>query len=198
MVRQYRKRPNDEEADEARGSKEAERSRSRSRSSSRERKRSYRGVPDQRHRSGHEHKPTVAANSIQRGKVTSVRDFGFFVRLDNERDRDGLVHISHAVSVRIEVEELRQLFPVGRRVWTKVLSTSPDGKISLSTKLVDQHTGVDLDPQNTGKATREVQQGTSKADRDVPSASEAGGRFVEPIGPVSHLHVRPSVSHSMA
>ena len=190
MVKQYRKRPQEDDdegagkadarAEESQEPQEAQRhpredrrERSRSRSPERERER--------------ERKLSPAVNQILRGRVTSVREFGCFVRL-LEHDRDGLVHISQATGARVEVEELKELFPVGRSVWVKVVSISPDAKkVGLSTKLVDQTCGADLDPGHTGKATRESQQkGCDNATgRTVPA--EGVSRFVEPIGKVPDL-----------
>eukprot|EP00315_Gephyrocapsa_oceanica_P011610 CAMPEP_0185285260 /NCGR_PEP_ID=MMETSP1363-20130426/1607_1 /TAXON_ID=38817 /ORGANISM="Gephyrocapsa oceanica, Strain RCC1303" /LENGTH=285 /DNA_ID=CAMNT_0027881027 /DNA_START=22 /DNA_END=880 /DNA_ORIENTATION=+ len=72
-----------------------------------------------------------AAGTVVEGTVSSVREFGVFVRLPG-RDRDGLLHISQASDKRISAEELRLLYPVGKALSVKVLSVAPDGKLSLS------------------------------------------------------------------
>ncbi|EOD26202.1 hypothetical protein EMIHUDRAFT_115134 [Emiliania huxleyi CCMP1516] len=72
-----------------------------------------------------------ATGTVVEGTVSSVREFGVFVRLPG-RDRDGLLHISQASDKRISAEELRLLYPVGKALSVKVLSVAPDGKLSLS------------------------------------------------------------------
>ena len=117
-----------------------------------------------------------------RGRVTSVREFGAFVRM-LDHNKDGLVHISQVANVRVEVDELKRLLPVGSLCWAKVLSVDADGKkVSLSTKLVGQDSGEDLDPGHTGAATK-------KPSESGPSATPAGSttRFAEPTGPVPEL-----------
>ena len=180
MGRQYRKRPQQDEDDEDAEAQHRvrtgrERSHSRSRSASPGREQGRKSDTKSDSKSDARKVSDLAINTILRGRITSVREFGCFVRLDRERERDGLVHISQATGSRIEVDDLKKLFPVGQSVWVKVLSVSPDGKVALSTKLVDQLDGTDLDPDHTGKTTKEAQKPPDGSTRT----------YVEPIGPVS-------------
>ena len=111
------------------------RERSRSRSNSEERLlssepsvRAAAGAEKARER---ERDKPFATGTVVEGTVSSVREFGVFVRLPG-RDRDGLLHISQASDKRISAEELRLLYPVGKALSVKVLSVAPDGKLSLS------------------------------------------------------------------
>ena len=72
----------------------------------------------------------IETGAIVSGKVTGITDFGAFV--DFDEGKTGLVHISE-VGVGY-VKDIRDQLKVGQEVKCKVLSVSPDGKISLSIK----------------------------------------------------------------
>ncbi len=72
---------------------------------------------------------------ILSGKVTGLTDFGAFVEL--EGGKTGMIHISEVAPNY--VKDIREHLSVGQEVKAKVISVSPEGKISLSIrKLADQ------------------------------------------------------------
>jgi polyribonucleotide nucleotidyltransferase len=77
---------------------------------------------------------------IYNGKVVKTVDFGAFVNFLGARD--GLVHISELAPQR--VGKVTDVVKVGDQVKVKVLGFDDRGKIKLSMKRVDQHTGEDL------------------------------------------------------
>lgn len=82
---------------------------------------------------------------IYQGRVTAVKDFGAFVRLNGVRGAvDGLVHTS-AIHDGGRVNHPSDFLSRNQAVYVKVVSNR-DGKIGLSMKEVDQRTGEDLLP----------------------------------------------------
>lgn len=79
-------------------------------------------------------------NRIYRGKVVKVVDFGAFVNFLGSKD--GLVHISHLSSAR--VEKSSHVVSEGQDVWVKVIGFDERGKVRLSMKMVDQDSGEDI------------------------------------------------------
>ncbi|XP_015694102.1 probable pre-mRNA-splicing factor ATP-dependent RNA helicase DEAH5 isoform X2 [Oryza brachyantha] len=75
---------------------------------------------------------------VCRGRVTGVADAGCFVRLDDARGREGLVHVSEMPGRRIAVKR-------GQEVFVKIV-TVQGHKLGLSMRDVDQDTGRDLLP----------------------------------------------------
>jgi len=92
--------------------------------------------------------PLPPLNSIHRGVVTNIKQFGAFVELEGFK-RQGLVHISRLANSRVEAVE--DIVQVGEAVFVKVVGIE-DGKISLSMRDVDQSSGQDLDPENKHQA----------------------------------------------
>lgn len=77
----------------------------------------------------------IEEGTIVSGKVTGLTDFGAFVEI--EGGKTGMIHISEVASDY--VKDIKQHLSVGQEVKTKVISVSPEGKISLSIrKLNDQ------------------------------------------------------------
>lgn len=77
----------------------------------------------------------IEEGAIVSGKVTGLTDFGAFVEL--EGGKTGMIHISEVAANY--VKDIREHLTVGQEVKTKVISVSPDGKISLSIrKLIEQ------------------------------------------------------------
>ena len=73
--------------------------------------------------------------AIVSGKITGLTDFGAFVEL--EGGKTGMIHISEVASNY--VKDIREHVSVGQEVKAKIISISPEGKISLSIrKLNDQ------------------------------------------------------------
>eukprot|EP00049_Salpingoeca_infusionum_P022932 m.9592 g.9592 ORF g.9592 m.9592 type:complete len:1278 (+) comp5472_c0_seq1:307-4140(+) len=80
---------------------------------------------------------------IYQGRVSSVKQFGFFVTLFGIRDPcDGMVHVSQ-ISSTGRVGDPAEFVQRGQPVYVKVLSVV-NKKISLSFKDVDQATGEDV------------------------------------------------------
>jgi predicted RNA-binding protein with RPS1 domain len=90
-------------------------------------------------------------DSIERGEVVRIEDYGAFVQLERYRGMRGLVHISQIAATRLE--QVTDAVSVQDIVWVKVLEVSeeesPDGrprhKIRLSMKDASQDgSGQDL------------------------------------------------------
>ena len=77
---------------------------------------------------------------IYKGKVVRIVDFGAFVNFFGSQD--GLVHISELAPRR--VEKVNDIVKEGDDVFVKVLEMDNRGKIRLSMKRVDQHTGHEI------------------------------------------------------
>ncbi|KAK3909898.1 Nucleolar protein of 40 kDa [Frankliniella fusca] len=85
----------------------------------------------------------TSINSIFIGEVASVQTYGAFVKIPGG-PHQGLVHRSQIS--KVHVAEVSDVLAKGDRVWCKIISTTDDGKIALSMKVVDQGNGKDLDP----------------------------------------------------
>ena len=72
--------------------------------------------------------------SILEGKVTGITKFGAFVSLGD--GKSGLVHISEIANTY--VSEVRDYVQDGQSVKVKVIGVTPDGKINLSMKRVEE------------------------------------------------------------
>ena len=71
---------------------------------------------------------------IVSGKVTGLTDFGAFVEL--EGGKTGMIHISEVAPNY--VKDIKEHLTVGQEVKAKVLTVSPEGKISLSIKKLSE------------------------------------------------------------
>ncbi len=90
--------------------------------------------------------------AIVSGKITGLTDFGAFVEL--EGGKTGMIHISEVASNY--VKDIREHVSVGQEVKAKVISVSPEGKISLSIrKLNDQPKEKEQRPQRPQKPRAE-------------------------------------------
>lgn len=77
----------------------------------------------------------IEEGAIISGKVTGLTDFGAFVEL--EGGKTGMIHISEVAPNY--VKDIKEHLTVGQEVKVKVITVSPEGKISLSIrKLVEQ------------------------------------------------------------
>lgn len=77
----------------------------------------------------------IEEGAIVNGKITGLTDFGAFVEL--EGGKTGMIHISEVAANY--VKDIKEHLTVGQEIKTKVISVTPDGKISLSIrKLNDQ------------------------------------------------------------
>lgn len=72
----------------------------------------------------------IEEGAIVSGKVTGLTDFGAFVEL--EGGKTGMIHISEVAPNY--VKDIKEHLTVGQEVKAKVLTISPEGKISLSIK----------------------------------------------------------------
>jgi len=75
----------------------------------------------------------VEIGAIVEGKVSGVTNFGVFVEIG---DVTGMVHISEVA--RNYVKDLKEYVRVGQAVMVKVISVSPEGKISVSMKQAEE------------------------------------------------------------
>lgn len=76
----------------------------------------------------------IEEGAILSGKVTGLTDFGAFVEL--EGGKTGMIHISEVASNY--VKDIKDHLSVGQEVKTKIISISPEGKISLSIKRLEE------------------------------------------------------------
>ncbi|GAB1608605.1 nucleolar protein of 40 kDa-like [Argonauta hians] len=96
-----------------------------------------------RYRRDDEDPPKI--NTLFRGEVASVTNYGVFIQLPGYR-KQGLVHKSQMSNSHID--DPSEMLSVRERVYCKVIGITDEGKISLSMKCVDQTSGKDLDPNN--------------------------------------------------
>ena len=82
----------------------------------------------------------IEAGVIVEGKVTGITDFGAFVEMEN--GKTGMVHISEVAPDF--VKDIREHLEIGQAVKCKVISVSPEGKISLSIRKALEETGESM------------------------------------------------------
>ncbi len=71
----------------------------------------------------------VEVGAIVAGKVSGITNFGVFVDIGGAT---GMVHISEVA--KNYVKDLKEYVHMGQEVMVKVISVSPEGKVSLSMK----------------------------------------------------------------
>lgn len=76
----------------------------------------------------------LEVGTILEGKVTGITKFGAFVELPG--GKTGMVHISEVAPTF--VKEIRDYVTENQMVKVKILSISPEGKVSLSMKRVNE------------------------------------------------------------
>ncbi|PQP91573.1 putative pre-mRNA-splicing factor ATP-dependent RNA helicase DEAH5 [Prunus yedoensis var. nudiflora] len=81
--------------------------------------------------------------TVHKGRVAKVMDNGFFVQLNDQGGREGLVHVSQISNRRIR--NAKDVVKRDQEVYVKVVSVS-GRKLSLSMRDVNQRTGKDLLP----------------------------------------------------
>lgn len=108
-------------------------------------------------------------NSIQRGSIVRIQDYGAFVRIgDGSQYKDGLLHVSR-ISATGRIDAPSDVVSEGDAVWVKVCDVNLDAqKYSVDMRFVRQKNGEDLDPNGT------------KADAGGKGA-KGGGKGPEPI-----------------
>lgn len=87
----------------------------------------------------------LTVGTILSGKVSGITKFGAFVTLPG--GKSGLVHISEVAGTF--VADVHDFLAVGQEVTVKVLSVTPEGKISLSIK---QAQPARPQPQHTARS----------------------------------------------
>ena len=80
----------------------------------------------------------IEAGAVLEGRVTGITAFGAFVALPD--GKSGLIHISEVANTY--VTDIRAHLSVGQTVKVRVLSVSPEGKISLSAKRAEAPEGA--------------------------------------------------------
>ena len=76
----------------------------------------------------------LETGAVLEGKVTGITKFGAFVALPE--GKSGLIHISEVANTY--VNDVHEYLTEGQTVKVKVLSISPEGKISLSAKRAEE------------------------------------------------------------
>lgn len=76
----------------------------------------------------------VEVGTVLEGKVTGITKFGAFVALPG--GKSGLVHISQVANAY--VTDIHDFLADGQTVKVRVMSISPEGKISLSVKQAEE------------------------------------------------------------
>lgn len=76
----------------------------------------------------------MKAGDIVKGRITGIKPYGAFVRLED--DNDGLIHISEFSDGF--VRSIEDFVSVGETVSLEVLSVGEDSKVSLSYKRVNK------------------------------------------------------------
>ena len=112
----------------------------------------------------------IEEGAILSGKVTGLTDFGAFVEL--EGGKTGMIHISEVASNY--VKDIREHLSVGQEVKVKVISISPDGKISLSIKRLteqpkEQRVARPAKPKSERRSSPQVWNGQKSS---APQAGE--------------------------
>lgn len=75
----------------------------------------------------------VEKNKVYKGTITSIKNFGLFVKIFSQ---EGLCHISEISHSRISVEQLEKLYREGDKIDVKVLDINENGQIKLSHKVL--------------------------------------------------------------
>lgn len=81
----------------------------------------------------------IETGTVISGKITGITDFGAFVEI--EGGKTGMVHISE-VSAGY-VKNIKEHLEIGQEVKAKVISVSPEGKISLSIRKLEQENAAE-------------------------------------------------------
>lgn len=76
----------------------------------------------------------LEVGAIVEGKVTGITNFGAFVEIPG--GKTGMVHISEVAPTF--VKEIRDYVKVGETIKVKVLNITPEGRVSLSIKRVNE------------------------------------------------------------
>ena len=105
----------------------------------------------------------IEVGAVLEGKVTGITKFGAFVALPD--GKSGLVHISEVANAY--VTDIHDFLSDGQPVKVRVLSISPEGKISLSVKRAEER------PTPAGQP---IQRSASRP-APQPAGGDAGGYY---------------------
>lgn len=89
----------------------------------------------------------IEEGAIVSGKVTGLTDFGAFVEIED--GKTGMIHISEVAANY--VKDIKEHLTVGQEVKAKVISVSPEGKISLSIRRITAEQPKEQRPQRPQK-----------------------------------------------
>ena len=109
----------------------------------------------------------LEVGTVLEGKVTGITKFGAFVALPE--GKSGLIHISEVANTF--VNDVHEFLSEGQTVKVKVLSISPEGKISLSAKRAEETKPAS--PRPGARRTEERPRTGAPAARPAPAARTA-------------------------
>jgi len=110
--------------------------------------------------------------SVVEGKVTGITKFGAFVELPD--GKTGMVHISEVAATY--VKEITDFVSPNQVVRVKIIAVTPEGKINLSMKRVDENPDRSAAPRRPRQARKPY----SPAPRHTGPGSDAAFRRSEP------------------
>ena len=106
--------------------------------------------------------------AIYKGKVVKVMDFGAFVNFFGKKD--GLVHVSQIKQERIN--HPKDFVNEGDEVYVKLMGFDNRGKVRLSMKVVDQHTGEEITEGASAEGGESKGNGKGKRRRNKKRSEE--------------------------
>ncbi len=111
----------------------------------------------------------LEVGAILEGRVTRITAFGAFVALPE--GKSGLIHISEVANAY--VSDIHAFLSVGQTVKVRVMSISPEGKISLSAKRAEEAQPADKPAYRTASDSARRQPAASRTRQDgyVPARS---------------------------
>ena len=122
---------------------------------------------------------SLTVGAIVKGKITGITNFGAFV--ETEDGSKGMIHISEIS--RSYVEDIRAVLKVGQAVNVKVISVSPEGKIALSIKQLEQSEPAKAPQQRRQNKAEKPQQRPRKKYEPAPAVTSPGDFQWESAGP---------------
>ena len=120
---------------------------------------------------------SLTVGEIVKGKITGITNFGAFV--ETEDGSRGMIHISEVS--RSYVEDIKAVLKVGQVVSVKVISVSPEGKIALSIKQLEQAEPKKQEQRRQPKSDRP--QKARRKYEPAPAVTSPGDYEWESAGP---------------
>jgi predicted RNA-binding protein with RPS1 domain len=115
-------------------------------------------------------------DSIERGEVVRIEDYGAFVQLERYRGMRGLVHISQIAATRLE--KVTDAVSVQDMVWVKVLEVSeeesPDGRPRHKIRLSMKDASQDGSAQDLGAISQANEQASHALESNLNSTIGMG------------------------